>query len=80
EEMRQILQDIQNGTFATRWIAENQAGRPSFLAMRRAGARHQIEQVGQELRAMMPWLNPTQKKSEQSANPSNTANTAEAAK
>ncbi len=79
DEMRQILQDIQNGTFATRWIAENQAGRPSFLAMRRAGARHQIEQVGQELRAMMPWLNPTQKKSEQSANASNTTNTANAA-
>ncbi len=81
DEMRQILQEIQNGAFATRWIAENQAGRPSFLAMRRAGAKHQIEQVGQELRAMMPWLNPAQKKSEQSANTSSTTGTkAEAAK
>ncbi len=81
DEMRQVLQEIQNGTFATRWIAENQAGRPSFLAMRRAGAQHQIEQVGKELRAMMPWLNPAQKKSEQSANTSNAAGSkAEAAK
>jgi ketol-acid reductoisomerase len=58
DEMRKILQEIQNGTFATRWILENQAGRPSFQAMRRANAQHQIEQVGSELRAMMPWLNP----------------------
>jgi ketol-acid reductoisomerase len=63
-EMRKVLQDIQDGTFAKRWILENQAGRPSFLAMRRANAEHQIESVGRELRAMMPWLNPTQKKAE----------------
>ncbi len=62
--MRRILHEIQNGTFATRWILENQAGRPSFQAMRRANAAHQIEQVGQELRAMMPWLNPPNKKAE----------------
>ena len=49
---------------AKQWILENQAGRPSFLAMRRANAQHQIESVGRELRAMMPWLNPTQKKAE----------------
>jgi len=64
EQMRGVLRDIQDGTFATRWILENQAGRPSFLAMRRAGAQHQIEQVGRELRAMMPWLNPTQQTSQ----------------
>lgn len=64
EEMRRILQEIQNGTFAARWILENQAGRPGFQAMRRKNAQHQIETVGKELRAMMPWLNPTQKKSE----------------
>lgn len=57
-EMRQVLREIQNGTFASKWILENQAGRPGFLAMRRAGARHQIEQVGSDLRSMMPWLNP----------------------
>src|ERR1019366_6286006 len=58
KEMKQVLTEIQNGTFATNWILENQAGRPAFLAMRRAGARHQIEQVGSDLRSMMPWLNP----------------------
>lgn len=64
EQMRGVLRDIQDGSFATRWILENQAGRPSFLAMRRVGAQHQIEQVGRELRAMMPWLNPTQQTSQ----------------
>jgi ketol-acid reductoisomerase len=64
DEMRKILQEIQNGSFASRWIQENLAGRPSFNAMRRAGAQHQIEQVGSELRAMMPWLNPAAKKPE----------------
>jgi ketol-acid reductoisomerase len=64
DEMRKILTEIQNGTFANRWILENQAGRPSFQAMRRGNAEKQIEQVGSELRAMMPWLNPVQKQSE----------------
>jgi ketol-acid reductoisomerase len=64
EEMRKVLHEIQDGSFATRWILENQAGRPSFQAMRRSNARHQIEQVGSELRAMMPWLNPPVKKPE----------------
>lgn len=64
QEMRKVLKEIQNGTFASRWIQENQAGRPAFLAMRRANAKHQIEQVGKELRSMMPWLNPVQEQSE----------------
>ena len=64
DEMRRVLQEIQSGAFATRWILENQAGRPSFLAMRRANAQHQIEQVGREVRAMMPWLNAANKKLE----------------
>jgi ketol-acid reductoisomerase len=64
EEMRKVLKEIQNGTFASRWIQENQAGRPAFLAMRRANAKHQIEQVGKELRSMMSWLNPVQEQSE----------------
>jgi ketol-acid reductoisomerase len=64
EEMGRVLKEIQNGTFAKNWILENQAGRPSFLAMRRAGSQHQIEQVGKELRAMMPWLQPVQKQAE----------------
>ncbi|MEX0785723.1 MAG: ketol-acid reductoisomerase [Dehalococcoidia bacterium] len=56
ENMREVLAEIQDGTFAKEWILENQAGRPSFLAMRRAGAEHPIEQVGEELRGMMSWL------------------------
>ncbi len=64
EEMRKVLHEIQDGSFATRWILENQAGRPSFQAMRRSNAQHQIEQVGSELRAMMPWLNSPVKKPE----------------
>jgi ketol-acid reductoisomerase len=58
QTMRTILADIQDGSFATRWILENQAGRPSFNAMRRAAQSHPIEQVGKELRAMMSWLQP----------------------
>jgi ketol-acid reductoisomerase len=58
DTMRGILKDIQDGSFATRWILENQAGRPSFNAMRRAGREHQIERVGAELRSMMSWLQP----------------------
>ena len=64
DEMGRVLKEIQNGTFAKNWILENQAGRPSFLAMRRAGSEKQIEQVGRELRAMMPWLQPVQQQSE----------------
>jgi ketol-acid reductoisomerase len=56
ENMREILGEIQDGTFAREWILENQAGRPSFLAQRRINAEHPIEQVGEELRSMMSWL------------------------
>jgi len=56
ENMRQILTEIQDGSFAREWILENQAGRPHFLALRRMGAEHPIEQVGEELRGMMSWL------------------------
>ncbi len=66
--MRSLLKDIQNGSFATRWILENKAGRPSFNAMRRAASQHQIEQVGKELRGMMSWLQPRA-----DAEPSNTS-------
>ena len=52
-ELKQILNEIQDGTFAREWILENQAGRPSFNAMRRKSAEHQIESVGKELRDMM---------------------------
>ncbi len=56
DEMSQILSEIQNGSFATEWILENQAGRPSFNAMRRMEAEHPLEVVGEKLRVMMPWL------------------------
>jgi ketol-acid reductoisomerase len=56
EEMRQILAEIQDGSFATEWILENQAGRPSFNAMKKMEAEHPIEVVGKKLRNMMPWL------------------------
>lgn len=55
-EMKQILKEIQNGTFARTWILENQANRPMFNAMRRKAAEHPIESVGKELRGMMPWI------------------------
>ncbi len=55
-EMRKILGEIQSGQFAREWILENQAGRPSFYAMRKKDAEHPIEVVGKELRGMMSWL------------------------
>ncbi len=55
-EMAQILAEIQDGTFAKEWILENQAGRPVYNALKRRDAEHLIEEVGAELRAMMPWL------------------------
>jgi len=56
EEMKQILADIQDGSFAGEWILENKAGRPSFNALKRMDAEHPIEIVGKKLRDMMPWL------------------------
>jgi ketol-acid reductoisomerase len=55
-EMRRILAEIQSGAFAKEWILENQAGRPVFNARYRQEADHPIEEVGRQLRAMMPWL------------------------
>ncbi len=55
-EMRQILTDIQDGTFAEEWIAENKAGRPHYNELVEKGKAHQIEQVGAELRSMMPFI------------------------
>jgi len=56
DEMRQILAEVQDGTFAREWILENQAGRPSYNALKRQEAQHEIESVGKGLRDMMPWL------------------------
>src|SRR5580765_4147995 len=57
-EMKQMLAEIQNGTYAKAWIAENEAGRPNFNKLREADRNHQIEQVGVRLRALMPFLKP----------------------
>ena len=54
-EMRKILDEIRDGTFARNWIAENAAGRPHFLATRRIKAAHELEDVGRELRKMYSW-------------------------
>jgi ketol-acid reductoisomerase len=56
KEMKRILDDIQSGRFARDWVLENAAGQASFKAMRRRAAEHGIEQVGEKLRAMMPWI------------------------
>ena len=55
-EMKKILAEIQAGQFAREWVNECQAGQPSFKAMRRRGAEHEVEKVGAQLRAMMPWI------------------------
>ena len=55
--MEEILAEIQSGEFAKEWILENQANRPVFARMREIEAEHPIENVGAELREMMPWLN-----------------------
>src|SRR5215203_5155180 len=56
--MKQILAEIQDGTYAKRWIAENEKGRPCFNATRSAEQTQQLEEVGAKLRSMMPFLNP----------------------
>jgi ketol-acid reductoisomerase len=56
--MRQVLAEIQDGSFAARWIAENDAGRPEFERLRAQDRDHQIEVVGAELRSRMPFLDP----------------------
>ena len=56
--MRQLLKEIQDGTFARNWIKENERGQPNFKKMREADRNHPIEQVGGPLRKMMPFLDP----------------------
>jgi ketol-acid reductoisomerase len=55
-EMRKILDEIQSGAFAEEWIAESRGGRKRFQELREQGQQHPIEQVGSDLRAMMPWI------------------------
>jgi len=55
-EMKNILREVQDGSFAREWILENQTGRPVYNALMREEAAHPIEEVGKKLRAMMPWI------------------------
>jgi ketol-acid reductoisomerase len=55
EKMEEILEEVQNGTFAREWITENQAGRPSYKQLREAEKNHDIEDVGEDLRALFAW-------------------------
>ena len=56
KEMKKILTEIQNGTFAKDWLLENQVGRPFFNAMRDKESNLLIEKVGEKIRAMIPWI------------------------
>ena len=55
KEMKKVLSEIQDGTFASKWISENKSGRAHFTACRRLGAEHELEAVGKELRKMYSW-------------------------
>jgi len=61
ENMRKVLHEIQDGSFAEKWLDENSNGKEGFMTMRSNEADHQIEQVGRELRSMMTWLEPVEK-------------------
>jgi len=56
KEMLKILKEVQKGKFAREWIKENEAGRPNFNSLLKEGDEHPIEQVGKQLREMMPWM------------------------
>ncbi|HCK40842.1 MAG TPA: ketol-acid reductoisomerase, partial [Planctomycetaceae bacterium] len=56
KEMRRVLEEIQDGTFARNWILENKAGAPGFKARRRREREHPVEVVGKELRKLMSWI------------------------
>ncbi|GAB2768295.1 ketol-acid reductoisomerase [Amycolatopsis magusensis] len=56
EEMKKILGEIQDGTFAREWVAEDEAGRPNFTKLEEQGAQHPIEETGKKLRDLMSWV------------------------
>ena len=56
ERMKEVLNDIQSGKFTKDWMKENEAGQKNFLKMRKELSEHQIEKVGEKLRALMPWI------------------------
>ena len=55
-EMKKVLEEIRSGKFATEWMLENKASKPSFNALTRNGEEHQLERVGNRLRSLMPWI------------------------
>ena len=59
--MREVLKDIQTGKFAKEWLLENQANRPQFNAINRMEQEHPIEEVGRELRELMPFIRKPEK-------------------
>ena len=61
-EMKKILKEIQSGKFAKEWVAESESGREHFNQLRKEGAAHPIEEVGVQLRGMMPFLGAGRKK------------------
>jgi ketol-acid reductoisomerase len=69
DTMRQLLTEIQDGTFARRWIQEYESGSENLLRMREEHRQHQVEVVGKQLRAMMPWLNPEKEPEQKQAEP-----------
>jgi ketol-acid reductoisomerase len=78
KEMERLLHEIQDGSFAKRWITENETGRVDFEARRKSERNHQIEEVGAKLRGMMPFLQPvevTQEGDVRAARPENVAET-----
>jgi ketol-acid reductoisomerase len=68
-EMKKLLKEIQDGSFAKKWIGENEQGRPWFNATRKAEQTQRLEEVGARLRAMMPFLNPVTHKPEEQGQP-----------
>jgi ketol-acid reductoisomerase len=56
EEMKKILGEIQDGTFAREWVAEDEAGRPNFTKLEEQGNQHPIEATGKKLRDLMSWV------------------------
>jgi len=56
KQMKQVLTEIQDGTFVNKWVAEHKAGYPNFKRIRAEEEKHQIEEVGAKLRSLMPWI------------------------
>jgi len=67
ENMEEVLEEVQNGEFAREWIAENQTGRPSYTQRKRAEEAHDIEAVGEDLRALFSWADDEEQETEPAA-------------